>query len=77
MQKTATVNRYYYQENITGLPTVELEFIDHSTGAVFWKRYQNPSKKKVLAIAAAAETRFFKKCNAALRFHGSGDALQQ
>ena len=67
MKQTATVNQYYYRDLNTGAHTVELELINHDTGAVQWKLYRADSKQKVLAIAKRQTTKYLKSAHSAGR----------
>lgn len=68
MEKAITCNWYHYIDMNSGLHAIELEFINHRTGAVVWKRYTAATRKAVQAIAQRQETKVF---NRAARVYGN------
>ena len=60
MQKDIEINFYHYID-FDNMHVIEMEIINHKNNTTYWKLYKSNTRKKVVAIAKAQETRILNR----------------
>ena len=60
MKKDIEFNYYHYID-FDGMCVIEVEIVNHKNNQIAWKLYKETTRKKVVAIAKAQETKLLKR----------------